>query len=512
MIRSLKAIFRSTTVRLISAWLLAITFILIRQINCRLSFDDDKSWFWDRVRPYVPEVWPFPLPTGKPKFTDPEQTPRRDNNDAHKQIDFGGQWVLARMLTTGHGNSLYNPLIQREIISAAYPISNESPTQKTRDSDDLYDSFVALQAGDPPHEIRGPLYPPLLAFFLAPYAIDNDPQRAYFVHQYFLMGCTIFGALGISLITRRRIWWPVAICLILVFPGSRACFELGQNALVTLLILIWGWVFLTRDKPVIAGIIWGLLAYKPVWAMSYFFALILLRHYRMALVMVITGIVLGLATLPVVGVQSWLDWLKIGGRASEMYGIDAAWIPLSRDLFGLPRRFLTPFHLPQEERWTLAGFLAGWGLWVFVFQVSLQLYYWRSASALRVPFILLASWMLTYHFVYYDAAIAAFPFLLLIDAQRMVGKSGPTMTSGVRPLYFYFGLLFAFENVLYPLRIRSTVVAERFAELIPIPGGSAEYYPRLIITTDEWTAWPTIFLLAVWLWCAREMIRFGKPQ
>jgi arabinofuranan 3-O-arabinosyltransferase len=46
----------------------------------------------------------------------PEERRRADGNAGHTQIDFGGQWVMGRMLVKGHGRELYHRQRQWEVV------------------------------------------------------------------------------------------------------------------------------------------------------------------------------------------------------------------------------------------------------------------------------------------------------------------------------------------------------------------------------------------------------------
>src|SRR5205085_47637 len=139
-----------------------------------------------------------------------------------------------------------------------------------------------------------------------------------------------------------RIWWPVATALVRAFPGFSGSLLLGQNATHTLTILVWGWVLVTRGRPAWGGAVWGLLAFKPVWALAFFLVPLLSRRWRFCAAMAATGAGLALLTLPFVGVGSWKDWLAIGKEAADLYDVERNWIFLSRVLLTEPRRYLSP--------------------------------------------------------------------------------------------------------------------------------------------------------------------------
>ena len=60
----------------------------------------------------------------------PEQHRRADGNGGHAQIDFGGQWVMARMLVLGRGRELYHRQRQWEVVRASFPVADESPAAR----------------------------------------------------------------------------------------------------------------------------------------------------------------------------------------------------------------------------------------------------------------------------------------------------------------------------------------------------------------------------------------------
>src|SRR5437763_212751 len=51
---------------------------------------------------------------------------RPSGNDGHAMIDFGGQWLMGRMLMEGHGQQLYNRAVQRQVLSEHYPAEDRN--------------------------------------------------------------------------------------------------------------------------------------------------------------------------------------------------------------------------------------------------------------------------------------------------------------------------------------------------------------------------------------------------
>src|SRR2546423_2167463 len=94
----------------------------------------------------------------------PADRNRADGNLGHALIDFGGQWLMARMVAAGHGRELYHRDVHRQVLTAVYPRSDEGPDQLVSDAERLLDWLVLVRrtTGDEP-AVGGALYPPVQA-------------------------------------------------------------------------------------------------------------------------------------------------------------------------------------------------------------------------------------------------------------------------------------------------------------------------------------------------------------
>jgi hypothetical protein len=415
-------------------------------------------------------------------FDDPG---RQDGNSGHAQIDFGGQWLMGRMLLEGHGRQLYERNYQRALLQRFYtePAINQStklddveslmywmmggPEDDENDAlagagsllaarDGLQAAAQAAAAKDyytPERQARvarkrigGPLYPPVNAYVALPLALF-PPQVAYRIQQVNNLLLALLAGLGVSYLSRGQFWWPLATAGILLFPGFSGSINLGQNATLTLTILVWGWALIARDHPWWAGAVWGLLVFKPVWMAAFFWVLVVTGRWRTAAAVLVTAALLAASTLPAVGVQSWRNWYLVGKEASDLYKNEGNWIALSRDLLGLPRRWMnndnwTFAEEPGEPAWRrlardlarrLPGAtetdkfwpaeLAGWCLLGPVILLTAGMALWRrkQAQATTGPapaFLLLGGWLSCYHFMYYDVLLAAVPLAVLFAEPR----------------------------------------------------------------------------------------------
>jgi hypothetical protein len=473
---------------------------------------------------------------------------RADGNAGHRAIDFGGQWLMGRMLVEGYARHLFDRNYQRAVLVRNFPVADQDPEAKQGDAADLMASFMGSDSAARPRilasfltplaahdamstaallgagttswtdesvrevttkRVGGPLYPPVNALFLYPLALI-EPHVAYRIGQALNLLLAFVCGLAVTRLTGGWLWWPVASALILAYPGLAGSCNLGQNSTLSLTILFWGWVLVAGGREGWGGAVWGLLAYKPVWAVSFFFALALTRRWRACVAMLGTGTALAAATLPLVGIESWLDWLKVGRDAADFYKVSERWIWLSRDLLSIPRRWLIDFTIePSAAR--DAGWLApvlGWGLLGTVAALTAALALWRPKQARavtgpRATFVLLGAWLCSFHFIYYDVLLSALPiFLLTADPVRYLLRVSVVRVSGPGPPESAAGhpLSFLVSNRAVGLSVVAVLVVIQ-AVVVSVQWGHAYGIPV-----------DTFILLLVWLGCGWVWLRTPNPR
>jgi arabinofuranan 3-O-arabinosyltransferase len=438
---------------------------------------------------------------------------RRDGNEGHAQVDFGAQWILARMLITGQGPHLYDRRYLQSTINKNFPPERGNP--KDPDAKRLFDWLIGgNEDNGAPADLGGPLYPPIHALLFAPLAL-LPPQSAYRLMQVLTLLLAWLGAWLIQKLAHGNVWWPVAIVLLLVYPGFAGAISLGQNPMLSLTLLLLGWLLLERDRPVAAGVAWGFLAFKPVWAVAFFLVPLLLRRWRFAAAMLLTGVLLALLTLPLVGLHAWLDWLALGRLASVEYGRFETWIFLSRDLQSIPRRWLLHFDDQVAiDAGRLLPTLLGVGLWLTVAAVTVvvTLRRWRPSTALEgagAAFVLLGAWLSGYHFMYYDTLLTALPVCLLFTNPRRYLKVLPASWQ------YRLGIRSEPAKLLLAADQQSTGEGANaairpphrhwFWEWTPIvvciPLMALPYLCALLDPSHHYPPFDTFCLLSLWTWC-----------
>jgi hypothetical protein len=446
-----------------------------------------------------------------------DEPQRRDGNWGHATIDFGNQWLMGRMLVEGRGRHLYNRPDHQEVLEAAYPRADGKPNAERGDAEELL-GWMCCSTDEATPNLGGPLYPPVHALLFAPVGA-MPPRIAYRVVQLVILILIFLDGWLVERLTGGRLWWPVVTAGLMVWPGFPGAINLGQNPVFTLTLLLAGWWQVQEGHPWRGGALWGLLVFKPVWAAAFFLVPLLTRRWRFALAMAGTGAALCAATLPLVGWQSWLDWLAVGRIGAGEYARQEPWIILSRDLLSIPRRWLLVFESgtavdPKDQPIPpVVSTALGTTLWLSVVAATVVLALWRrprveGLTGAGPAFLFLGSYFACYHFMYYDVMLGFLPVCLLFarpwsflpfsslrllhepDSVKLLASVGPdaeppgtpartVLVAALRPHWL--------RNLLPPLLV---------VLLIILPPLAVRYDP-----TYHFPPWDTFCLLGLWAWC-----------
>jgi hypothetical protein len=254
----------------------------------------------------------------------------REGVEGYISCDFAGQWMHGRAFYREQCDQLYRVEAGKKWLEEGY---------QGKHLEDMINTILKKNGSKEPEDgIEGPLYPPTAALLFSPLAAYT-PQIAHAIVICIYLGLCYACGWMVSEITGGRLQFAEATLIILIFPNNFMGLILGQNQMLTLSILTLGWYCLSRRLPFVAGLVWGLLAYKPVFAVSLMLVPLVLPSLRMLIGMGLGGIVFVVATLPFTGgIEPWLRWIEVGKRAEQIYRKDRNWVWMSRDLVGLPRR------------------------------------------------------------------------------------------------------------------------------------------------------------------------------
>jgi alpha-1,2-mannosyltransferase len=235
-------------------------------------------------------------------------------------------------------------------------------------------------------------YPPMFLLMVLPLSM-----LPYLTSWVLFETVTLAGYLAVL---RRIAPIPLGLWLAIAFPGVIINFMCGQNGFLTAA-LIGGGLLLLERRPLLAGLLFGLMAYKPQFAILIPFTLLIAREWRALIATAITAILFASASLAVFGETTWRAFI--------------ASIPFTQKIV-LERGAIT-FSTLQS----IFGAIRMWGGSVdaaYMFQGLVAIYaaaavvlVWRTGRpfALKAATLAVGSLMVSPYVLQYDLVLLALP-------------------------------------------------------------------------------------------------------
>jgi alpha-1,2-mannosyltransferase len=150
-------------------------------------------------------------------------------------------------------------------------------------------------------------YPPLFLLVVVPLGL-----LPYFAAYLVAMGASA-AAFVAAAATRP---WKLTTLVLLTSPAALLNALFGHNGFLTAALLAGG-ARLLRERPVLAGVLFGGLAYKPQLALVVPVALVAARAWRTLASAAATTALLVLASVALFGVGAWIEWIGFLPRFSS---------------------------------------------------------------------------------------------------------------------------------------------------------------------------------------------------
>lgn len=239
-------------------------------------------------------------------------------------------------------------------------------------------------------------YPPHFLLYILPLALVG------FIPALWTWLVATVGAL--ALVAYRLAPHPAVLPLVVIFPGVTQGI-IGGGSTNLAVALFGAGLLAMRRHPLAAGVLFGLMTFKPHLALLVPVCLIGGRHYKTVAAMVATGAALGAASVAAFGIDIWFTFLE-QIPASVGYVVEGR-VPVGR----MPTLFISIFLATGSVAWAQAVQGAG-----TVAAVAACAWIWARTSDLELRTLALAvSLPLATPYVYdYDLAFFAVPLALMI--------------------------------------------------------------------------------------------------
>ncbi|MBN2561499.1 MAG: DUF2029 domain-containing protein [Phycisphaerae bacterium] len=337
------------------------------------------------------------------------QTRNRDDKD------WSHLWLGGRMIATGHAAQMYDPGLQIEVYRRADPTGRPPAVWRQR------------------NEILGCFnYPPPAAVAYA--ALAWMPMAtAAVVNAYLSLGLALlFAWLLARSLHVRLTWLPVAIA-ILAYPPFFINLSLGQNAVISMCVLIGAWCLCNSRRDLLAGLVLGLLVCKPNWLLAVGWIPLVHRRWR-----VLFGLSLGAAsilaaTLLVTGLQPFLDYGHLFRKVAHLNGLPGYALDLKYNALGLFRKWLGAGSTAANALgWTtcLAMVLATWRASRGAWQPGTAGFRRLMACSFT------ATLWVNPHLNHYDLLVSAPCVVALAQDWKVLGRAGRIVVVGIAALTY----------------------------------------------------------------------------
>jgi len=163
-------------------------------------------------------------------------------------------------------------------------------------------------------EFRPFLYPPHLLLLLMPFGLLGfHASYILFLVASFAALC---GALSLWIKDRRVLLSAIAVVAVSLVASSMVV--LGQNGFLTTALLVGGFGW-RRQRPILAGILFGVLTMKPQLGLMVPVAMIAGRDWRVLGSAAVTALLLIGISVMLFGIEPWQDWIGIGLHPSAEF-------------------------------------------------------------------------------------------------------------------------------------------------------------------------------------------------
>jgi hypothetical protein len=158
------------------------------------------------------------------------------------------------------------------------------------------------------------LYPPHYLLLLLPFGAMPPALGA----TVFLLTSFALMAAALILLSEKRDERLLYVLAALLSPAAAIAVWLGQNSFLTAALLVGGFA-LAKRRPLLAGILLGMLTYKPQFWLMVPIALIAARQWRTLGAALGSAVFLALTSLIVFGPAPWEDWLSLMTAPSALF-------------------------------------------------------------------------------------------------------------------------------------------------------------------------------------------------
>ncbi len=240
-------------------------------------------------------------------------------------------------------------------------------------------------------------YPPHLLLFIWPFGLM--PYLPAYI-AWCVIGIALYLLACSGALPRRRLMF------LAIAPSITVCVFFGQNGFYTAALLIGGLLCLDR-RPLLAGVLFGILTIKPQIGLLLPVVLLLERRWLTIAAAAITAAALVAATAMLFGWHIWVEfWQKVVPQQAWLteHGGGPLFAMVSSVFYGM-RVIGLPLGVDWAVQWLVSALALGALVWT---------YWQRRDPALSLALFVTATFLFTPYILNYDMVVFGFVVALLL--------------------------------------------------------------------------------------------------
>lgn len=291
---------------------------------------------------------------------------------------------------------------------------------------DAYDDVKMLksqQAAFPGSLLRLPWnYPPTFQLMLIPFG------ALPYVAAWLTWSCVLYGCY--VLLARRLAVNYMQLGLVLLAPGAAVNLFFGQNGILSTVLMGAG-ALLLGSRPILAGTLLGMMAYKPQFAVLIPLALLAGREFRAFAAAALSQTAFVLLSVMVLGTSPWLAFLRRIIQPSSVFSSS------SSDWHSIPSMMIFARTLGLSD---LASSLCQWSTAALAAAIVIWSWWKTREGTLRLATLATATVLVTPYLRGYDMVILILPAAILMSAARLaVIEKAVVLIAWLLPAILMFG-------------------------------------------------------------------------
>ena len=319
---------------------------------------------------------------------------------------------------------------------------------------DTYDDakmIAAERAAFPGNTLRLPWnYPPTFQLMLMPFG------ALPYVVSWLVWSGLLYGFY--ALLARRLADEPNRLLFLLLAPGAAVNLFFGQNGILSTLFL-GGGVLLLSSRPILAGVLLGMTAYKPQLALLAPFALLAGREWRALAAAIVSQVLFMLLSLAILGAEPWWAfWYKLLHPAAVFSSSSSDWRAIPSLLIFARTLGLGSFA-GNLLHWSIAGLAAAGALWTW---------HRTKDGTLRAAVLAGATVLVTPYLRAYDLMLLILPVGALLRFQTNLVEKAIIFAAWLLPGVLMFVSVPIQFGALVSLSLMIAVLARNYFGLPPI--------------------------------------------